>query len=51
MGHEELADDDVLEPGMVVAVEVLVDGALLADMLLVTDDAPEIMTTFPLAPT
>jgi Xaa-Pro aminopeptidase len=50
MGHEELADDDVLEPGMVLAVEALVDGTVLGDMLLVTDLEPARLTSFPDAP-
>jgi Xaa-Pro aminopeptidase len=50
MGHEELADSDILEPGMVLALEVLVDGILLGDMVLVTDADPERLTTFPDSP-
>jgi len=50
MGHEELADDDSLEPGMVLGVEVLVDQVLVGDMVLVTDGAPELLTTFATTP-
>ena len=50
IGHEELADDDVLAAGMVLGVEVLADGVIVGDMVLVTDAEPELLTTFPDAP-
>jgi Xaa-Pro dipeptidase len=50
MGHEELADHDVLEAGMVLGIEVLADGMLVGDMLLVTSVEPETLTTFPDGP-
>ncbi|MBM3661151.1 MAG: M24 family metallopeptidase, partial [Actinobacteria bacterium] len=48
LGHEELADADVLAPDDVVYVEVLVDQVLLGDMVHVTDGGPQILTTAPL---
>lgn len=48
MGHEELADGDVLAPGDVVYVEVFVDQVLLGDVVHVTETGPEILTTSPL---
>jgi len=48
LGHEELADDDVLAAADVVYVEVLVDQVLLGDMVHVTERGPEILTTSPL---
>lgn len=48
LGHEELADDDVLAPDDVVYVEVLVDQVLLGDMVHVTDGGPQILTTAPI---
>ncbi len=47
MGHEELSDRDVLEPGMVLAVEGTVDGVLSSEMLLITPDGAETLTTLP----
>jgi Xaa-Pro aminopeptidase len=44
LGFEGLADDDALEPGMVVELELDVDGIVGADMLLVTADAPDVLT-------
>ncbi len=44
MGHEVLADDDVLEPGMVVYVEATHDGSVHGDTVLVTDDDPDVLT-------
>lgn len=38
MGHEELADGDRLEAGMVLAVEADVDDVLLSETVVVTDD-------------
>lgn len=46
MGHEELGATDVLEPGTVLSVEVIVDDVLVGDMVLVTDGEPERLTTF-----
>jgi Xaa-Pro aminopeptidase len=46
LGYEGLADDDVLEPGMVVAVERAGGGLLDQDLVLVTAAAPELLTTF-----
>jgi Xaa-Pro aminopeptidase len=43
-GIEVLDDDVVLEPGMVVAVELEAGGALRQDVLLVRDDGPELLT-------
>jgi Xaa-Pro aminopeptidase len=48
LGHEELADDDVLAPSDVVSVEVFVDQVLLGDVVHVTDRGPELLTTTPL---
>jgi Xaa-Pro dipeptidase len=48
LGHEELADDDVLAAHDVVYVEVFVDQVLLGDVVHVTDSGPEILTTSPL---
>jgi Xaa-Pro aminopeptidase len=47
VGHEELSDRDVLEPGMVLAVEATVDGLLGSDTLLITTDGAETLTTLP----
>ena len=47
MGHEELSDRDVLEPGMVLALEGTVDGVLSSEMLLITPDGAETLTTLP----
>jgi Xaa-Pro dipeptidase len=38
VGHEELHDDDILEPGMVVAIEVLADGVLAGDTIFLVAD-------------
>jgi len=43
IGHEELAADDRLVPGMTVAVEVLEDGVLDGAVALVTDDEPVVL--------
>lgn len=45
MGHEDLRPDDVLEPGMVVAVEVLADGIVDGAVVHVTDDGPQLLST------
>jgi hypothetical protein len=41
MGHEELRHDDVLEPGMVVAVEVIADGVVDGAVVHVTPAGPQ----------
>jgi Xaa-Pro dipeptidase len=46
LGYEGLADDDVLEPGMVVSLELERAGIIGADMFLVGTDAPEPLTRF-----
>ena len=46
MGHEEISSSDVLVPGNVLSLEVLVDDVLLGDTVLVTDGEPERLTTF-----
>lgn len=46
LGYEGLAADAVLEPHMVVELELEVDGIVGADMLLVTAAAPEVLTRF-----
>jgi Xaa-Pro dipeptidase len=48
LGHEELADDDVLGLADVVYVEVFVDQVLLGDVVHVTASGPEVLTTTPL---
>ena len=45
MGHEELRPDDVLDAGMVVAVDVLVDGVLDGAVVHVTADGPQLLST------
>ncbi len=50
IGHEELGDADALEAGVVLAVEALVDGVLLGDMIAVMSGDPERLTTFPDGP-
>ncbi|MEX1007422.1 MAG: M24 family metallopeptidase [Acidimicrobiia bacterium] len=47
MGHEELANGDVLEPGVVMAVEATVDEVLGSEAVLVTPAGYELLTTFP----
>ena len=47
MGHEELSDHDVLEPGMVLAIEATVDNVLGSETVLITPSACETLTTFP----
>jgi len=49
LGHEELADDDVLAVSDVVYAEVFVDQVLLGDLVHVTEHGPELLTTSPLA--
>jgi Xaa-Pro dipeptidase len=47
LGYEDLADDEMLEPGMVVELELEIDGIVGADMLVVTAGAPEALTRYP----
>jgi Xaa-Pro aminopeptidase len=47
MGHEELADHDVLEAGMVLAVEVRSGDVLGSEVVLVTPSGHEELTGFP----
>jgi Xaa-Pro aminopeptidase len=47
LGYEGLADDAVLEPGMVVQFELETDGILRGDTLLIGADHSELLTTFP----
>jgi Xaa-Pro aminopeptidase len=47
MGHEELADGDVLEPGMVISVEATVDDVLGSETALITPLGHELLTTLP----
>jgi Xaa-Pro aminopeptidase len=46
-GYEELANDTVLEPGMVVELELETAGILGADTFLIGDDRLERLTAFP----
>ncbi|MDQ1432979.1 MAG: Xaa-Pro dipeptidase [Actinomycetota bacterium] len=45
MGHEELSDADVLEPRMVISVELDVDGVLGSETVLITPWGRELLTT------
>jgi Xaa-Pro aminopeptidase len=45
LGYEGLADDDVLEPGMVVGVELAGTGLLDQDLVLVDAAGPQVLTT------
>jgi Xaa-Pro dipeptidase len=47
MGHEELADADTLDPGVVLAVEATVEGVVGSETVLVTGDGPELLTSSP----
>ncbi len=47
MGHEELADSDLLEPGVVMAIEATVDDVLGSETVLVTSSGYDTLTTFP----
>ncbi|MGH9032410.1 MAG: M24 family metallopeptidase, partial [Acidimicrobiia bacterium] len=47
LGYEGLAGDEVLEPGMLVELELELDGVVGADMLLVTAHEPDLLTRFP----
>jgi Xaa-Pro aminopeptidase len=48
VGHEELADDEVLAASDVVYVEVFVGQVLLGDVVHVTERGPKLLTTTPL---
>jgi Xaa-Pro dipeptidase len=50
LGYEGLEDDAVLEPGMVVELELETAGILGADTLLVDGDRPDRLTAFPYGP-
>jgi Xaa-Pro aminopeptidase len=45
MGHEELSDADVLEPRMVISVELTVDRVLGSETILITPSGRERLTT------
>jgi Xaa-Pro aminopeptidase len=45
IGHEELADHDALEPGMVLWIERWSDPVLVGDTVLVTENEPEVLTS------
>ena len=47
VGHESLSDHDVLEPGMVIAIEATVDDVLGSETLLITPSGCETLSTFP----
>jgi Xaa-Pro dipeptidase len=47
MGHEELSDRDVLEPGMVLAIEATVDDVLGSETVVVTPSGCQTLTSFP----
>jgi Xaa-Pro aminopeptidase len=49
-GYEGLEDDAVLEPGMVVELELEIAGMLGADVLLIAEGQAEPMTAFPYGP-
>jgi Xaa-Pro dipeptidase len=50
LGYEGLEDDAVLEPGMVVELELETAGVLGADTLLIDGDRPDRLTAFPCGP-
>ena len=45
IGHEELADNERLEPGIVLFIERRSDPVLVGDTVLVGEDSPEVLTT------
>ena len=45
IGHEELADHDTLEPGMVLWIERWSDPVLVGDTVVVTENEPEVLTS------
>jgi Xaa-Pro dipeptidase len=47
IGHEELANSERLEPGMVLWIERWLDPVLVGDTVLVGDDGPEVLTRAP----
>jgi Xaa-Pro dipeptidase len=47
IGHEELADEERLEPGIVLWIERWADPVLVGDTVLVGEDSPEVLTRAP----
>ena len=45
IGHEELADGERLEPGIVCYIERWSDPVLVGDTVLVGEDSPKVLTT------